>query len=78
MKTPKYVEHENVIYRGEEDGSIFLLTEMLVGGKWVPAWEGWKARAFGMPMSEAEARAFHGDGWPKEEAQAAGESGRST
>jgi hypothetical protein len=69
MKMPKYVEHENVIYRANHGQPINYMNERLVGGKWQKVSEGGaKAAAFGRPMSEAEARAFHGKGWPEEEA----------
>lgn len=77
-KLPTYVEHENIIYR-DTHPEINHYGEMVQGGKWAPAWRGADAAAFGRPMSETEARAFHGAGRPQEgAAQAAKDSDHAT
>lgn len=64
----KYYEHGNIIYRADTVPGMKtpIVQSRLVGGRWQPCagHEATAARSWGNPMSEQEARQFHGKGWP--------------
>jgi len=66
----KYYEYENIIYRADAVKGMKtpIVEAQLVGGKWKPCAgsEATAARTWGNPMTEEEAREFHGKGWPAE------------
>lgn len=63
----RYVEHENVTFRGEAPPG-FPMSEKLVGGEWIPAGaSGHNAALYGRPIEASEAEA---DGGDKEKATA--------
>jgi hypothetical protein len=63
----EYVEHENIIYRGEmspEFGCI-RVTDFILDGKWQPVTPRQRTdAAHGNVMTEEEAKAFEGEEWP--------------
>lgn len=66
----RYVEHENVVYRGGNGPGA--MDEKAVGGEWKDAGvSGLDASLYGMPMDEAEAKKFAGEDWPAEGGESA-------
>jgi len=66
-----YIEHNNLIFRGEMfDGSPDI-TAAIVNGKWQPVSSQTMMDAgfYGTKLSESEAKEFQGDGWPEESSQ---------
>ena len=60
----RYVELDGVVFLAP-DGDLY--TRKATGGKWVPNPNPARAKSFGMPVDESEAKAVLGDVWPQEE-----------
>ena len=58
----EYVELDGVVFLAPE-GDLF--TKKAVGGKWVPSGGSARAKTYGTPIEESEARKRLGDAFPE-------------